>query len=58
MWCLLLLSYKKMMLILHANVIFKLMNTSNVYTGSNTYSESILILMIHKCSDSVYVGEG
>lgn len=58
MWCLLLLSYKKMMLILYANVIFKLMNTSNVYTESSTYCESILILMIHKCSDSAYVGEG
>lgn len=57
-WCLLLLSYKKMMLILYANVIVKLMNTSDVYTGSNSYSESILILMIHKCSDGAYVGEG
>lgn len=46
------------MLILYANVTFKLMTTSKVYTGSNSYSESILILMIHKCSDSACVGEG
>lgn len=58
MWYWLLVSYEEMMLILYTNVIFKLMNTSNVYTGSNSYSESILILVLHKCSDSACVGEG
>lgn len=55
--CLLLLSSKKMMLI-HPSSIFKLMNTSSIYTGSSCYSESLLILMIHKCSDSANVGIG
>lgn len=47
-----------MMLCLYANIIFKLISNSNVYTGSNSYSEGILILIIYECSDNRYMGAG
>lgn len=47
-----------MMLSLYANVIFKLISSSNVYAASSSYSEGILILIIYERSDNRYMGAG